>query len=755
MRENKYTQEIFPAIFLNNKILFIPAIILILLAMTPAIIDWKKVQQLKVRYLSQASQNAMEQQKTSHSPAINVKMDGNAIAAGAVSMTYLQDGALLLDLNASPRGSGPALEKVQIKLTEQMDMLTGYSGLAVFVKNEGNTSGEVRAGLILTNLEGMKTEIRPVLPVLSAWGDDLHELYFDWGSLNYDKAEEAARVLKSVSMIEITFASARRAPERHGSAGLRPARFSLSNLRLVDYLTGSYDPRRQSLTFDSDAGKWMPNSQYDFTLQHRTQEVTGIVAAFGGEHGIKSAVASLDMAIRTQCWDGSFLDGRRGAVTVASGEYTFGFTIYGLLQGYRHLEEIKHPSLDEIITIGPTSMTRREFCQRMFYRAAMARTAATPTYYRDDIIGGNTLISGANRVLGYAIAMRMVADVIYNPEWKKEVMDMYTPIMQEIADAQGKYSGGFPLLGEGDRFQGRGIHYDAGYTRTHMDWLVVGALQTGDPLMVEMLRKYQTVFEAAMNEHGVGIFRMVSERGTGTSPVSLILPDATYQVGVKYNLPVIAQWGFNCSQRAWAESKYSPRNHFTFASGARGYSLGAHISILQDDMLEEPIPKDMGYLFPRQFPLWSTRIYSKEGELLRTSVMNFRADGTQVSDYHIGIGEYPETIGVPVMIKSSGSVTAIAKKLSGWPKLLPERAKIQMSGGINARGVTGKLFTVTLEKETTIVVKGPDTKLPAELGGEKKPFLAEFTLTPEKAGQIVEITILAGTMPYTYKLETR
>jgi hypothetical protein len=348
----------------------------------------------------------------------------------------------------------------------------------------------------------------------------------------------------------------------------------------------------------------------------------------------------------------------------------------------------------------------------------------------------------------------MVADVLMNPEWKKQVMEKYTPIMQEIADAQGRFSGGFPVLGEGDRYKGKGIHYDAGYTRTHMDWLVVGVEQTGDPLLVGMLKKYQTVFEAAMNEQGSGILPMISERGRGNSPVRLILPDATFQVGVKHKLPVIAQWGYNCSQLAWAETDTRPRNHFATASNARGYTLGAHMSILLDDMQESPQPKDPGYLFPRQFPLWSTQVFSKEGKLLRTSSMVFLPDGTQLSDYRIEVGEYPSTIGVPVMIKSSGKVTAFAKKLSGWPKLLPPGARVSLSGDIKAKGITGQAIGVKLQRESEIVINGPDITLPADLGGEQMPFRAELTLIPEKPGQMVEVTVLNGTVPYTYKLET-
>jgi hypothetical protein len=397
-------------------------------------------------------------------------------------------------------------------------------------------------------------------------------------------------------------------------------------------------------------------------------------------------------------------------------------------------------------------MTRRAFYQRLFYRGALSRTVAPPSAYRDDIIGGNTLITGANRVLGYAIAMRMIADALTDPEQQKEVLAKYRPIMQEIADAQGKFSGGFPVLGEGDQYQGRGIHYDAGYTRTHMDWLVVGVRQTGDPLLVQMLRRYQTVFEAAMNEQGLGILPMVSERHQGSSPVRLILPDATYQVGLKYQLPIIAQWGYNVSQAAWAGAGQARSNHFATAANARGYTLGAHMSILLDDLEAHPEPRDPGYLFPRQFPLWSTRTYSKAGQLLRTSKMTFLPQGPQLSDYRIEVGEYPVTVGVPVVVKSAGPVTAVAHRLSGWPRLLPAGAAFQVSGGAKARGRLGKPLKLKLRKETHLVITGPDTVLPPEMGGERVPFRAEFTLTPDRAGQTVELTVLGGTVPYQYKV---
>jgi hypothetical protein len=389
----------------------------------------------------------------------------------------------------------------------------------------------------------------------------------------------------------------------------------------------------------------------------------------------------------------------------------------------------------------------------MFYRSAMSRGGvATPSGYTDDIIGGNTLITGANRVLGYAIAMRMVAEVLTNPAWKKEVLDKYGPYMKEVADAQGKFSGGFPILGEGNKYSDKGIHYDAGYTRTHMDWLITGVVRTGDPLLVEMLRKYQAVFEAAMDSEGRGILPMISERHQGTESVQLIMPDATCQQGMKYQLPIIAQWGYNCGLAKWLEFEKAPGNHFTFASNIRGYQLGAHIGRLIDDMFAEPVPKDLGYLFPRQFPVWSTRVFTKDGKLVRTSTMVFDPDGTQTSDYRIEVGEYPATVGVPVTVKSAGKVTAVAEKLSGWPKLLPEGAEVTVGGDVTAKGKLGAPIALTLQKETKVLITGPEVTLPPEAGGQKVPFRAELTLTPQKAGQAVEITVLRGTAPYQYKL---
>jgi hypothetical protein len=101
----------------------------------------------------------------------------------------------------------------------------------------------------------------------------------------------------------------------------------------------------------------------------------------------------------------------------------------------------------------------------------------------------------------------------------------------------------------------------------------------------------------------------------------LIIPDLTAQVGMKYKLPIIAQWGYNDGMPVW--KKYEPgkpANHFTYMARVRGYPLGAHSQFLAADTQPEPEPKDLGYLFPRQYPIWSARFVQKDdpGKVVRT-----------------------------------------------------------------------------------------------------------------------------------------
>ncbi len=722
--------------------------------------SWDEVQNIKLDCVQKAAQHAMEQQKTTQAAPLPIAFPAGIATAGNVKLTAVTPESISMDVTAAPWSrEGKAIERVRFKLPQTVDMVAQHTGLAFTVKTMEAASPEVRIGCRLLAADGQAAEVTPIVPAADRWDDNPHEIYLDWAFINYARADDAVAVLSQVEAIEITFGAIQRAPRRGPSEKAQAARFTLSDLRLVDYHKGSFDPSRQWRRYDEAAGQWAPAPK-DLTLQQRCMEVTGLVAMHGGEKGILSAVDSLDMAVRTQCWDGSLLDGRRGARTVASGEYTYGFTTYGLLVGYMTLEKLKSPLLEEKLTVGPFTMTRRDFYQRMFYRLAMSRAGiAKASEYRDDIIGGNTLISGANRVLGYAIAMRMVADVLTDPAKKQEVLDKYGPYMQEIADAQGQFSGGFPVLGEGDQYQGKGIHYDAGYVRTHMDWLIVGARRTGDPLLVQMLRKYQTVFEAAMDSEGKGLLGMISERHRGPfeGSVELILSDATWQVGAKYRLPIVAQWGYNDGMAQWLKWDAKSGNAFTAARHERGYALGTFTGREVEDMAPEPEPRDLGYLFPRQFPIWSTRLCTKEGKLVRTSSMVVSADGTQVSDYWINVGEWPATVGVPVLLRpKEGKVTAVAEKLLGWPKLLPEGAEIEITGDLSARGKLGQAIPLTLAKATRLVITGPDITLPPEAIAEGQspmvPFRAELTLVPEKPGQAVELTVLRGTVPYQYKL---
>ncbi|MEX0886005.1 MAG: hypothetical protein WD009_06155 [Phycisphaeraceae bacterium] len=712
--------------------------------------SWQEVQAIKREMLAAAAQNAMAQQKRDVGETLPLPIPVQFETGGQLEAQHLGDGRARISATARPWQPGePGRETLRFELDGPIDMLAHHSGLAMTVRVGAATSPEVRWGVRLIGADGRTADILPSVPVRSAWNDDVHEIYLDWAFIRFGEVDEAAAVLRQVVALEFSVAAQHRTPERGPSREARRAAFELSDLRLVDYLQGSYDPDRHRWGWDEPDTK-------SLTLQHRTQEVSGVVATFGGDAGIASAIESLNLAARTQCWDGSFLDGRRGARTVTSGEYTHGFTLWGLMDAYERLEAIDRPELDETVTIGPATMTRREAYQRMIYRGAMSRGSLPPSQYRDDIIGGNTLITGANRVLGFAIAMRRAADLLHDAERRETVMARFDPFMDEIVAAQGAFSGGFPLLGEGNRYDDRGIHYDAGYIRTHMDWLVIGIRATGEPRLVEMFARYQPVIEAAMDERGRGIMRLLSERGRGTSPVQLVLPDATAQMGLEHGLPVMAQWGYNVGAPQWARYEPGePVNHFTWASRASGYSLGAHAAILLGDMQPEPAPRDIGYRFPRQFPIWSSRFFDKEaGQRTRTSRVTVHADGRMVNDFRIEVGEYLETVGVPVVIEvASGSVAAEAVSLRGWPALLGDDAELTLVAGdetVSTR--VGETVELTLAGETRVVIEGPAVKLPTEFGGERVGTRAELVLTPNEAGQIVRLRVVNEAVAYMHEM---
>jgi len=714
--------------------------------------DWKEVQKMKLEYITLIAKHALEQQKITASPEIPIPFPSDIVDCEKMKIIEKNPDMLKIKLTGIHNESRESVnDAVRFTLPQPLNMLNHGSGIAVFLNSEPGSSEELRLGLRFISEGGnKKADILPFIPVVSRWGDETHEIYFDWSFINYRDVEDAVEVLKNVEAIEIIANSLLRAPERGVSRSPQSGTITISDMRLVDYLKGSFDPARH---------RWTPGEKPDLTLQHRCQEVTGVVANFGGENRIHSAIASLDMCVRTQCWDGSFLDGRRGASTVTSGEYTFGFTIYGLLTGYMVLDKENVPELEEILTIGPHSMTRKAFYQRMFYRSAMARAGiATPSKYRDDIIGGNTLITGANRVLGYAIGMRMVADILTDPVLKKEVLMKFNEEMDEITDAQGKFSGGFPILGEGDRFNGAGIHYDNGYTRTHMDWLIIGVNRTGDPRFIEMLRRYQTVFMAVMAEDGKGLVPLLSERGRSErrSNVRLVIPDATAQVGMKYKLPIIAQWGYNCGLSEWLKHGNEIRNFWSSMSNTRGYTLGAHSARLLDDFNPVPEPEDQGYLFPRQFPIWSAKLFNKQQELVKTSHVYVNPDGTMVNDFKIEIGLYPETVGVPVHVESpGGTVIATAVSLDGWPKLLPGNAELNVlvNGKLTKKIRPDIPFKIKLKGATEIVINGPVIQLPETADFEKIPLKTVFILEPHdnNKGLVVTLRLMRGAMEYSHE----
>jgi hypothetical protein len=87
-------------------------------------------------------------------------------------------------------------------------------------------------------------------------------------------------------------------------------------------------------------------------------------------------------------------------------------------------------------------------------------------------------------------------------------------------------------------------------------------------------------------------------------------------------------------------------------------------------------------------------------------------------------------------------VTALAEKLEGWPGLLREGAAVEISGDLAAKGKIGDTFPFTLDKASHLVITGPEIPLPPEAGDNAEPLRAELTLTPEKPGLPIELTVL-------------
>jgi hypothetical protein len=184
--------------------------------------------------------------------------------------------------------------------------------------------------------------------------------------------------------------------------------------------------------------------------------------------------------------------------------------------------------------------------------------------------------------------------------------------------------------------------------------------------------------------------------------------------------------------------------------------LGAHSGRLLDDFNSDPEPKDLGYLFPRQMPIWSTTLYNKNSQPVSTSHVYIKPDGSMVNDYKIEVGLYPETVGVPVSVQTNqGNVIATALKLEGWPKLLSADANLTVSvNGESVKNIKPDApFNLTLNGKSVIMISGAEVQLPKEAGSQKIPFKAVFILEPQgNQKQLpVTLTLNRNTVKYNHQ----
>lgn len=626
------------------------------LAMTAAAAQartWEEVQEIKQKQLETAARHAIEQQRTTaQAPQpLDATFSGTGGVAVEASGAWDIDGdgqshaVTLKDIPEFYQHKGMK-DRLQIRFDEPVDMLSGGTGLAFWVSTPDGFSRDVRMGVHF-KIEG--TDQDPVIiadtPVVQKFGDNPHMVYFDWGYV-FDHTVGVFKVpprefFSKVRGVDIVFVQKRLPREK---VKLEPASgtFHIDGLALVDLYEGTYDNER----FKGER----INAKHPIVAQCRFQQVARICAEYGGPAGAASAVKALDMLARLQSWDGSWPEMQ----TRLQGEWTHGMILADAAWALKALREQEHPALGEQVTARHLAMQRDALYEQMIYRGAMSRSPAPIHTYADTYTTGEgALTGGCNRPMVFTSSQWAAAQVMTDADRKAEIMSEYDKNMDDLVAYQGATAGGWPIFGEGNRYQGKGLRWDVGYTTDHVFIMTAAARYTGDPRWCEMLKKFDTVVKAMILPNGWEIDGALSERGRGKVG-HLKAPDLAYQEAVRCGAKYLAQWAANASERAW--SQY-PRGGTLWpsCSSFRGYALGAFLTWQCYDLQQTPEPKDVGVVFPRQWPVWAASWRSKEtGEEVRRSKCIITPDGQTVNTFSWEVGQYPVALGIPVAFTVDG-----------------------------------------------------------------------------------------------------
>lgn len=634
------------------------------LTQATAAVEWDEVLEVKTRALEKAAQNAVEQQRVGHFPDQPLVARYSGVGNVEVSETTAWDAdgdgkAWLVEMEDIPQNHSHKgiPHKIQVRFDEPINVLEEASGFALWVNTPEGLSEDLRVGLHL-KVEGEDAD--PIIfadtPVVQRFGDNPHLIYFDWGyvfdhSLGVFKTPPKEFFEKVVGFDLVLVQ--KRLPFEDGLK-LKPAsgKFYIDGLALVDWLDGTYDNSRAP---SAD----VINKDYPITLQGRTQQVALIAAQFGGEEGVASAVRAMDMMARIQSWDGSWPEMR----TRLQGEYTHGMILADLARALQWMREQNRPELQEEVTVRHWTMKRDDLYEQMLYRAAMSRTPGPFSEYHDTYVRGQgAMDGGCNRPMSYAIGQWHTKEILRDPKQRQEVMAEYDANMDDLVAAQGSTAGGWPIFGEGNKFQGKGLHFDGGYTTDHLSLMADGYRASNDERWAQMLRKFQTVAEVMVMRDGWHFDGAISERG-GSGPHTMKAADIIYQEAMRANAPIIAQWGANFSEEIWDNWPQSP-SVWPGVPRWKGYALGAFLTWQVYDMDAEPRPKDLGYVFPRQWPVWTAKWMNKQGEQVRESTIVAKPGGQIINTFKWEVGQYPVLTAAPILPIATGDAAIEIKPVS-------------------------------------------------------------------------------------------
>jgi len=714
-----------------------------------AAVPWEQVLETKIEALRQAAANAVSQQRKTHlaptplsavwSGAGNVQVetirawdrdgDGKAIRVTVANIPVNDDSLRIGD-------------RIQVRFDAPINVLELGTGFAFWVRTPEGLDPNLRMGM---HIKVQGTDRDPVIiadtPVRQRFGDNPHLVYFDWGYV-FDHSMAVFKTpphdfFTRVTGFDLTLV-VKDIPRSDAQLHPVSGSFDLDGLQVVDWFDGSYDNSR----FPSDG---RINAKDPIECQGRTQQVALICARFGGEEGVASAIRAMDMMARIQSWDGSWPE----MCTRLQGEFTHGMILADLARALVWLREQKRPELEETVTIRHWTMTRDDLYEQMLYRAAMSRAPGPFSKYRDTYCSGQgALESGCNRPMAYAIGQHLAARAQTDSRRQQRILDEYHANMNDLLAAQGMTAGGWPIFGEGDRYEGKGLHWDCGYTTDHVMLMASGSRSTDDPRWGEMMRKFDAVVTATILPDGLHMDGGLSERGHAENGVPKAA-DIIFQEALRHHAPALAQWGANLSERLWSEWPAGP-TIWPAIHRWTGYALGAFLTWQVYDLCDEPPPRDLGVVFPRQWPVWTARWMNKKGEQVRESQIIAKPDGQTVNTFQWEAGQYPLLTAVPLEVKAIGDIPLEIKpvRYEGRVQDLPETASFVLAMGPVDGGLKETNIRVPLDRGVPLDVHGA---LRLRLSSEPGDVVIEFLVFPrgEGAGRL-SLRVLPRPEPYRH-----